>query len=113
MRDWLEENETDPGYEAFTTEQIAAQVAEEEKEDRSDDEEEIQVKKIKLSILRTYIDALINYTEYSKIEEANAYYGGLRMLDLSCFSLIKSHFRERRRGKPKQPNLPLNQPKST
>ena len=30
--------------------------------------------------MRTYIDALIDYTEYSKIEEANAYYGSLRML---------------------------------
>ena len=32
----------------------------------------MQVKKIKLSTLRTYVDALIDYTEYSKIKEANA-----------------------------------------
>ena len=78
VRDWMDENETDPGYEAFTTEQIAAQVVDGGKKDSSDDEE-IQVKKIKLSTLRTYVDVLMDYTEYSKIEEANPYYGSLCM----------------------------------
>ena len=43
------------------------------------EDKEIQVKKIKLSTLLTYVDAFIDYTEYSMIEEANAYYGSLRM----------------------------------
>lgn len=39
-------------------------------------EEEVNVK-VKLSTLQEYRDALIDYTGYTKIEEATAYYGHL------------------------------------
>ncbi|KAK3889625.1 hypothetical protein Pcinc_006390 [Petrolisthes cinctipes] len=81
VRDWTEENESDPGYQVLSMDEIAAEVTEGDKEESSDDDdEELQCKKVKLSTLRSYMDVLIDYTTYSKIKETEAYYNNLRML---------------------------------
>lgn len=80
VRDWLEEQEDDPGYQVMTEDDIVASVTNPEEENSSEDEDEVPVKKVKLSTLRTYIDALLDYTTYSTIPETSSHYGSLRML---------------------------------
>ncbi|KAK3866774.1 hypothetical protein Pcinc_027710 [Petrolisthes cinctipes] len=72
--DWLDENETILGYQGISEAEIAAKV----KEEKNTGESECQ--KVKLSTLRTYVDALLDYTTYSKLKETASYYATLRML---------------------------------
>ena len=46
----------------------------------STDDEEIAVPRKKLSTLRTYVDALIDYSSYSQLPEMAHHYGSLRMI---------------------------------
>ena len=81
VRDWVEEQEEAPGYQVFTDAEIAASVVQgNENDSDSDIEEDIPVKKVKLSTLRTYVDALLDYTTYSSLAETSSHYGNLRML---------------------------------
>ena len=69
ITDWLDELDLDPGYEVLSEADIVASVVVSEEEESSDEEETIKVPKVKLSTLRTYIDALIDYSSYSQLSE--------------------------------------------
>ncbi|KAK3890070.1 hypothetical protein Pcinc_005985 [Petrolisthes cinctipes] len=49
VRDWIEENESDPGCQVLSMDEIAAEVTEGDKEESSDDDdEELQCKNVKV-----------------------------------------------------------------
>ena len=77
VRDWLDEQENDPGDQVMTENDIVASVTNPEE---NSSEDKVPVNKVKLSTLRTYIDALLDYTTYSTIPETSSHYGSLRML---------------------------------
>ena len=64
----------------ITKNEIVAFVTNPKEKNSSEDEDEVLVKKVKLSTLRIYIDALVDYTIYSTIPETTSNYGSLRML---------------------------------
>ena len=64
----------------MTKEDLAASVSKPEGENSSEDEDEVPVKKVKLSTLRIDIDGLLNYTTYCTIPETSSQFGSLRML---------------------------------
>ena len=78
ITDWLDELDLDPGYEVLSEVDIVASVVISE-EKSSDEEETMKVPKVKLSTLRTYIDALIDYSSYSQLPEMAHHYGNLSM----------------------------------
>ena len=80
ITDWLDELDLDPGYEVLSEADIAASVVVSEEEENSDEEETMKVPKVKLSTLRTYIDALIDYSSYSQLPEMAHHYGNLRKI---------------------------------
>ena len=51
-----------PGYQVMTEDYIVASLTNLEKENNSKDEDKVPVKKAKLSTLRTYIDAMLGYS---------------------------------------------------
>ena len=57
-----------------------ASVVVSEEEESCDEEETMKVPKVKLSTLRTCIDALIDYSSYSQLPEMAHHYGNLRMI---------------------------------
>ncbi|KAK3876830.1 hypothetical protein Pcinc_018404 [Petrolisthes cinctipes] len=79
VQDWLDDNESDPGYEVLSTQQIAAQVTQDDNVS-SEDEDKVQHKKLKMSTLRSYVDALLEHTEYSQLEKTSSYYTTICML---------------------------------
>ena len=80
IRDWLKEQQNNPGFQVITKNEIVAFVTNPKEKNSSEDEDEVLVKKVKLSTLRIYIDALVDYTIYSTIPETTSNYGSLRML---------------------------------
>lgn len=64
----------------MTDEDIVASVVSTEDPGSSEGEDEVPVKKVKISTLRTYIDALLDYTTYSKYPEIPSHYNSLRMV---------------------------------
>ena len=80
ITDWLDKFDLDPGYEVLSEADIVASVVVSEEEESSDEEETMKVPKVKLSTLRTYIDALIDYSSYSQLPEMAHHYGNLRMI---------------------------------
>ena len=79
VTDWLSELHLDPGYELLSeTDIVSSVLGEEEKE--STDDEEMAVPRKKLSTLRTYVDALIDYSCYSQLPEMARHSGNLRMI---------------------------------
>ena len=80
ITDWLDELDLDPGYEVLSEADIVASVVISEEEESSDEEETMKVPQVKLSTLRTYIDALIDYSSYSQLPEMVHHYGNLRMI---------------------------------
>ena len=79
VTDWLSELHLDPGYELLSEADIVSSVLGEEEKESTDDEE-IAVPRKKLSTLRTYVDALIDYSSYSQLPEMAHHYGSLRMI---------------------------------
>ena len=59
---------------------IVTSVVASEQEESSDEEEAMEVPKVKLLTLRTYINALINYSSYSQLSEVAQHNGNLRMI---------------------------------
>ena len=57
---------------------MSSVLGKEEKE--STDDEEMVVPRKKLSTLRTYVDALIDYSSYSQLPEMAHHYSSLRMI---------------------------------
>ena len=80
ITEWLDELYLDPGYEMLTEVDIVTSVVAAEKEKSSDEEEVMEAPKVKLSTLRTYIDALIAYSTYNQLPEMAHHYGNLRMI---------------------------------
>ena len=80
ITDWLDELDLDPGYEVLSEADIMASVVVSEEEKSSDEEETMKVPKVKLSTLRTYTDALIDYSSYSQLPEMAHHYENLRMI---------------------------------
>ena len=80
VTDWLDELDLDPGYEVLSEADIVTSVVAGEEEESSDEEETMKVPKVKLSTLRTYVDALIDYSSYSQLPEMAHHYGNLRMI---------------------------------
>ena len=80
VTDWLDELDLDPGYEVLSEADIVTSVVAGEEEESSDKEETMKVPKVKLSTLRTYDDALIDYSSYSQLPEMAHHYGNLRMI---------------------------------
>ena len=79
VTDWLSELHLDPGYELLSEADIVSSVLGEEEKEGTDDEE-IAIPRKKLSTLRTYVDALIDYSSYSQLPEMAHHYGSLRMI---------------------------------
>ena len=73
VRDWLEEQENNPGFQVITENNIVASVTNPKEENSNEDEDEVSVKKVKLFTVRIYIDALLNYTSYSTILETSSH----------------------------------------
>ena len=65
VRDWLEEQLNNPQFQVTTADDIVTSVINPEEENSSEDE--MPVKKVKLSALRICIDALLDYTKSSTI----------------------------------------------
>ena len=82
VQNWMDDTDTDPGYEVLTPAEIAAQVSQQDadEEEEDDAEDEVLYKKVKLATLRNHCDELLDYTEYSALKEASSFYSSLRML---------------------------------
>ena len=70
----------DPGYEVLTEVDIVTSVVAAKEDESSDEEEVMEVPKVKLSALRTYIDALLDYSTCSQLPEMAHYYGNFRII---------------------------------
>ena len=82
VQNWMDDSDTDPGYEVLTPDEIAAQVSQQDadEEEEEDAEDEVPYKKVKLATLRNHCDELLDYTEYSKLKEVSSFYSSLHML---------------------------------
>lgn len=78
--EWLEVDEGDPGYNIMTESEIADEVMNQKNEDGSEDseEEETTLRKIKLSVVRSHLDDLITFIDYSSDNEIQLYYTHFR-----------------------------------
>lgn len=76
VAEWLDNNESDPGYQIVSDEEIAAQVAAGDQESSEDDEEEMHVDKPKLSLVRGSADILICNLDTTSNKAAQPYYEG-------------------------------------
>ena len=79
VTEWLSELHKDPGYELLSEAKIVSSVLGKEEKESTDDEEMVVPRK-KLSTLRTYVDALIDYSSYSQLREMAHHYSSLRMI---------------------------------
>ena len=79
VTEWLSELHMDPGYELLSEAEIVSSVLGKEEKESTDDEEMVVPRK-KLSTLRTYVDALIDYSSYSQLPEMAHHYSSLQMI---------------------------------
>ena len=80
VRDWLEEQEDNPGFQVMTEDDIMAFVTKPEEENSSEVKDKMPIKKVKSSTLRICIDALLDCKAYSTISETSWHYESLWML---------------------------------
>ena len=80
ITDRLDKLDLDPWYEVLTKVDIVTSVVAAEEEESSDEEGMMEVPKVKLSTLQTYINALIDYSTYIQLPEMVHYYKNLRMI---------------------------------
>lgn len=82
VQEWLDENESDPGYQILSAEEIAAEVlaVTEHTSDNDDEEEMPPPKKEKLSKVREWIDNLISFVDATENRGIQMHYEHLRIL---------------------------------
>ena len=79
VSNWLSKLHLNPEYELLSEADIVLSVLGEEKKDSIDDEK-MAVPREKLSTLRTYVDALIDYSSFIQLPTMAHHYGSLRMI---------------------------------
>lgn len=79
VRQWLEESNSDPGYQILNDDEIIAEIVS-KNDDHSDDsdDEKIDAKKPKLSKVREAIDEVISYIDLSEDQDVQHFYENFR-----------------------------------
>ena len=80
VRDWLDEQESDPGFQVLGESEIAEAIINPEEHHSSSDEEDVPIRKHKLATVRQSVEILLDYTTYNTRPECQSHYSNLRML---------------------------------